>query len=222
MNSDFEVAHRTSVSPERLPGWLIRFAERHGDFASRVVPDALWLTAQDGARARLVNRWEPCTAGTADDFVVHVGRPRLFGLLLVRKGADAVGVAAGGELIAHRVSTHHVQGRTGAGGWSQQRYARRRANQTARAYRSAADDAWEVLVPHLAGLVALVTGGDRAGVLAVLADPRLAKIAGLAQRHPILPVPEARLTVLVAAAQTARKVPIELNAGAIVRHQAAG
>lgn len=216
MAGSFEVAHRTTVSPERLAGWCERFATRHGELTSSVEPDAFWLDAADGARARLANLWEPLPADLdLTGFVAHASRNRRFALLLVRKGANAVGIADGTELEVHRVSTHYVQGRTKAGGWSQQRYARRRANQANKAYQDAADDALEVLVPRLAGLAALVTGGDKAGLAQVLDDQRLAGLAALPQRHPILPVPEARLNVLIEAAQTARLVPIELDALAV-------
>ena len=50
-------------------------------------------------------------------------------VVLVRRGGYAVGVASGDRLTAHKVGTRYVQSRTAAGGWSQQRFARRRANQ---------------------------------------------------------------------------------------------
>jgi len=40
-----------------------------------------------------------------------------------------IGVASGDRLTAHKVGTRYVQSRTAAGGWSQQRFARRRTNQ---------------------------------------------------------------------------------------------
>ena len=51
------------------------------------------------------------------------------GIILVRRGGYAVGLAHGDRLTAHKVGTRYVQSRTAAGGWSQQRFARRRANQ---------------------------------------------------------------------------------------------
>ena len=210
----FEVAHRTSVPADRLPGWVERFTARHGQLVVQYLPDALLLCAADGALARLINLWEPLPADMADlaTAIQHLTAPRTFGLLLVRKGADAVGIAEGDQLVAHRISRHYVQARTKAGGWSQQRYARRRQNQARSAYRQAAEDAFEVVVPHLPGLAALVTGGDRQGLAEVLTDPRLEALARLPRRHPVLPVPDARLTVLADAVRQARSVPIELDA----------
>lgn len=216
MSAGFEVARQVSVPPDRLMGWVERFGARHGPLTAQIGPDAIELQAADGAHARLINLWEPMTdIAELGEGLAHLCRARQFALLLVRKGASAVAVADGDELVAHRVSRHYVQGRTKAGGWSQQRYARRRDNQTRNAYQQAADDAFEVLVPRLAEVSALVTGGDRAGLSAVLDDPRLTALAGLPRRHPILAVPDARLVVAQDAARQARAVPIELDAQAI-------
>lgn len=213
MAFEFTVARSVLVSAERLSGWVERFSDRHGAVASSTSSDALLLTASNGARAQLHSRWAPLPAD-ADlaDALDYLSAPRTYALLLVRKGASAVGVAHGTELSVHRVSRHYVQARTKAGGWSQQRYARRRANQARSAYQDAADDAREVLLPHLGRLQGLVTGGDRIGVAEVLADPRLSALAALAQPHPLLPVPDARLTVLAEAAVTACAIPIDLDA----------
>lgn len=220
MDAEFEVARRVSVAPERLAGWVQRFGVRHGQLDARVRPEAVTLRAADGAHARLGNLWEPLPADLElADALTHLAEARVFALLLVRKGASAVAIADGDELIAHRVSRHYVQARTKAGGWSQQRYARRRDNQARGAYQRAADDAFEVLVPRLAELSALVTGGDRPGLAQVLADARLVGLAALPQRHPELPVPDARLTVAQDAARQARAIPIELDAQAIAPSQ---
>ena len=66
-----------------------------------------------------------------------------------------------------------MQGKTKAGGWSQQRYARRRANQASQAYAEAADVVAMIILPRIDDLDAVVGGGDRAGVDEVLSDPRL-------------------------------------------------
>lgn len=220
MVADFEPVRTVEVPLERLAGWLDRFTLAHGETTTQISPDAIDLRAADGARARLVNRWEPLASGIdTDTALAHLARPRTIALLLVRKAASAVGIAEGADLVAHRVSRHYVQSRTKAGGWSQQRYARRRDNQTRSAFEDAADDAFEVLVPQLGRMEALVTGGDKVGVAAVLADPRLAGLAALPNRHRLLPVGDARLTVLADALTAARSVPIELDAQAIARPQ---
>ena len=51
--------------------------------------------------------------------------------------------------IASKVGSGYVQGRTKAGGWSQQRFARRRANQAHALWNDAADVAARILLAHL-------------------------------------------------------------------------
>jgi Actinobacteria/chloroflexi VLRF1 release factor len=132
--------------------------------------------------------------------------PRI-GLLLARKGAVAAGIADGDELVASKVGTHYVQGRTAAGGWSQQRFARRRDNQAKAAAADGSAIAGRVLLPEVRTLAALVCGGDRAAVDAILAAPQLAPLAKL-RTERLLEVPEPRHAVLVAAIAQARAVRI--------------
>jgi len=104
-----------------------------------------------------------------------------------------------------------VQGRTKAGGQSQQRFARRRDNQARQAYEAAAEHAHRVLVrENAASVVALVCGGDRAAVDQVLADPRL---RGLAERRvgPWLAVPDPRRSVLDQAVRDALSAAVEVT-----------
>ena len=102
-----------------------------------------------------------------------------------------------------------MQGQTKAGGWSQQRFARRRDNQARVAFEAAADHAVRLLVGELGGVEALVTGGDRAAVDAVLGDPRLADVA--ARRTSLhLAVGDPDRRVLDAAVRDARSAVIEI------------
>jgi peptide subunit release factor 1 (eRF1) len=128
-----------------------------------------------------------------DELVEHALRERTVGVLLVRLGGHAAGVFRGDRLVASKVGSRHVQGRTAAGGWSQQRFARRRAGQAAVAHSAAADDAARVLLGHT--LDALVVGGDRSAVDSVLADRRLAPLVPLVTGR-VLAVPDPRLKVL--------------------------
>jgi hypothetical protein len=104
----------------------------------------------------------------------------------------------------------YVQGTTRAGGRSQQRFARRRANQARAAFAAAADTAAQVLLPEAHRLDAVICGGDRAAADKVLADPRLAVLAEL-RRDPFLFVPDPRLRVLQAAPEQFRAVHITLQ-----------
>ncbi len=74
-------------------------------------------------------------------FVAAAAPPEEWGVLLVRKGGFAVARLAGDRLAESKVGQRHVQGRTKAGGQSQQRFARRRDNQARDAYAAAADHA---------------------------------------------------------------------------------
>ncbi|GAB1690591.1 acVLRF1 family peptidyl-tRNA hydrolase [Krasilnikovia sp. M28-CT-15] len=191
------------VAPERLPRWLDNFATRHGAYTE----DGLTVVAADGASAELA---APPGAPAVADLAGLLGvaaAPRRIGLLLARKGAVAVGVADGAELVTSKVETHYVQGRTAAGGWSQQRFARRRDNQARAAAADGADIVARLLLPEVRTLAALVTGGDRAAVDAVLAPPACAPVAAL-RAERFLDVPEPRRAVLVAAVTAARAVRI--------------
>jgi hypothetical protein len=198
------------VSPERLRGWLDGFSGRH-DGATE---EALTLTgASNGDTATL--HPPPGTAGVTDvdGLLRALAHPPRLALLLARKGAVAAGVVEGTEVVASKVDRFYIQGRTAAGGWSQQRYARRRGNQADAAVEDAADIAARILLPYAPGtaepVAALVCGGDRAMVEAVLADRRLAPL--VAMRDPyLLDVPEPRLAVLEEAAVAARRIRVHL------------
>jgi hypothetical protein len=201
------------VSPERLRGWVDGFAERHGGFEATLSSDEVSLVAADGARAVVGVPFLPWTAvgEPVEALVAHVTRERRVGALLVRKGGYAVGRFAGVRLLASKVDSTYVQGRTKAGGWSQQRFARRRDNQSAKAYAETADVAARLLAPYAADLDAVVGGGDKAAVIAVLADPRLTALRPLLQPR-VHPVPDPRLRVLEAFPEQFRAVEITLNA----------
>lgn len=166
------------------------------------------ITAPDGAVASLLPPWWQAAA-SLDDLVVEVQGARVVGLLLVRRGGFAVGVADGPDLVASKVGRRHVQGRTKAGGWSQQRYARRRDAQAQAAFAAAAEAAGRVLLPHRGRLQGLVTGGDRAAVASVLAESRLRPLAEL-PRGRFLAVPDPRRRVLDDAVRRSRAVVIDV------------
>lgn len=211
------------VDPHRLAGWVERFAATHGPPRIETDSDAVTLRSPDGAEAVLTLPWghPPAASDPLEGLVAEANRPHRFGVLLVRKGAHAVGVLDAGTLVASKIDTHYVQGRTKAGGWSQQRYARRRGHQADRAYAAAAQDAARVLLPQAGTLEALVRGGDAAAVAAVLADPALADLAALpGSARGVLPAPEPRLTVLLEVGRTALVVQIRLNAVATRRSAA--
>ena len=129
-------------------------------------------------------------------------------LLLVRRGGYAVGTASGDRLTAHKVGTRYVQSRTAAGGWSQQRFARRRSNQADELVAAAAEHA----VRLLTGIrpAGVVLGGDRALVAAALDDPRLAVLRDLPRRE-LFDLPDPRLEVLEKALQRGRAARVTIE-----------
>ena len=176
-----------TVPPSRLVRWLDGFGTRHGAVTTTAAPEEVRLVAEDGAEALVEVPFPPLTGDLAE----HVRRERTVGVLLVRKGGHAAGVFVGDTLVDSKVGTRHVQGRTAAGGWSQQRFARRREGQTAVATQAAADTAARVLLAR--DLDAVVAGGDRGMVDDVLQDPRLRHLQVSGR---LLDVPDPRLTVL--------------------------
>jgi hypothetical protein len=191
------------VAPERLARWLENFATRHGAYRE----EGLTLIAADGASAALQAPPGAGPAETVADLILQAQTPRRLGLLLARKGAVAVGIAEGPDLVASKVDTHYVQGRTAAGGWSQHRFARRRDNQAKAAAADGAGIVGRLLLPSVRDLAALVTGGDRVAIDLILAGPPLAPVAAL-RAGRVLDVPEPRHAVLVSAVAGARAVPI--------------
>ena len=197
-----------SVAPERLERWLTGFGERHGEVAYDVSPSSVAASAEDGALAVVAVPFPPLGELTREGLVAHVLRPWRVGVLLVRRGGYGAGVFAGGKLVDSKVGSRHVQGTTKAGGWSQQRYARRRDNQAREAFAAATEVAVRILAP--ARLDALVCGGDRRAIDTVLEDPRLKDLAGLV-RPPFLGVPDPKQMVLEQAGADARAIRIEVT-----------
>ncbi len=129
--------------------------------------------------------------------------------MLVRRGGHAAGVFDGSRLVVSKVGSRYVQGRTAAGGTSQHRFARRREGQLRDARGAAADVAARVLLPHVARMDAVVTGGDRRMLIDVLADARLAPLRALAVER-VLDVPDPRLAVLEETPAAFRAIRVRL------------
>ena len=203
-----------SVTAERLGGWVTRFGERHGLPTITSAGDPIVLVAPDGAQATIALPFGAGPWPEGQDLLSSVVeaaiRERTVGAVLVRRGGFAVGVFRGRLLVSSKVGRGYVQGQTKAGGWSQQRYARRRENQANRSYAEAADAVLMVLLPHLSELEAVIGGGDRAGVDAVLADHRLTGLRTL-RHESVLPTPDPRMRVLEAFADQFRAIRIAVQ-----------
>lgn len=185
------------VAPERLARWVAGVAAGHGPLLWSPDPGGLLGRAADGTTALLTVPFPPPVAPliSVDDVVVHSVRPRRVGVLLVRLGGHAAGIFDGTTLVRSKVGRRQVHGRSAAGGWSQQRFARRREGQVRLARQAAADLAAAVLLPGCDALEAMVLGGERTGAMEVLGDPRLAPLRPLLTGL-VLDVPDPRLRVL--------------------------
>ncbi|RZU24496.1 hypothetical protein EV645_0138 [Kribbella rubisoli] len=197
-----------SVAPSRLDRWLDGFGERHGAVRYDVTPTSVTLSAEDGSIAVVTVPFEPLDVLTREGLVAHVLAERRLGVLLVRRGGYGAGVFAGGKLLDSKVGSRHVQGTTKAGGWSQQRYARRRDNQAREAFAAATEVAVRILAP--ARLDVLVCGGDRRAVDTVLEDPRLKDLPAIV-RPPFLGVPDPKQKVLEQAGLDALAIRIDVD-----------
>lgn len=167
------------VAPERLDAWRAKFA------ANNPGP---------GSPQRVTTR----------DHFEHDP----LGVLLIRRGGYAVGLARGAALVDSKVGTRHVQSRTAAGGWSQQRFARRRGNQADELVHAVAEHTLRILPRGTPS--GLVLGGDKALVRAVLSDPRLAHLGTLPRRE-LYDLPDPRRAVLEEALRRGRAVRITLE-----------
>ncbi|MFF2243964.1 acVLRF1 family peptidyl-tRNA hydrolase [Arthrobacter sp. NPDC058130] len=190
------------VSGARLPGWVDRFAASHGALTQEQTDAGLQLRAADGTEAVLRAPWPvDGRPGTGPDAVSRLaslaGQPRSIGAVLVRRGGYSVAVVSAGAVLASKTGTRHVQSRTAAGGWSQQRFARRRANQADALVEAVAEHAARIFAGHRVEYVA--PGGDRTLAEQVLAEPVLKRYAGLA-RLAFLDVPDPRAAILKKAA----------------------
>jgi len=193
------------VPPTRLPRWVDNFTGRHGQTALTVEGGALTGSAEDGSTFAAALPFGRTYDGSprAEGVIGECAPPDRWGVLLVRKGGFAIARLHGGVLAESKVGQRHVQGRTKAGGQSQQRFARRRDNQARTAYEAAAEHAARIL-PRVQ---CLVTGGDHSAVEAVLTDRRL---SGLVVVPPFLTVPDPRRSVLDQAVLDAGAVRVDV------------
>lgn len=194
------------VPAARWPRWLENFESSHGAMTLETRDGALRGEAVDGSwfRAQLPfsvgydGPPEPTALGELS------APPERWGVLLVRKGGFAVARLERTRLIESKVGQRHVQGRTKAGGQSQQRFARRRANQARDAYEAAAGHAARIL----AGVELVVAGGDRGAVTEVLTDARLSDVRLVGTWHA---VPDPRRSVLEKVVADAQALVVEVE-----------
>jgi hypothetical protein len=218
------------IGPERLGGWLSSFAARHGALAAEPEVELVTFRAADGSVAECHVPFPPLpadqqtgetAAGTAggtaewaaiaERIAAHAVADRVVGVLLVRLGGYAAGVFAGPDqhLVASKVGSRLVHGRSAAGGTSQRRFARRREKQASEALTAAANTAAAVFGPYSGRLDAVVLGGDKRAMAGLTGDVRLRPYLDLAVDR-FLTVPDPRLTVLKGTPRMFRAIRVRL------------
>jgi len=216
-NGQGPVQRWLEISPERIEGWLASFAERHGATATTVDDHRAIVTvrAADGSTADCHTPFPPLAVsatGGGADLAAHATADRTVGVLLVRLGGYAAGVFAGAppRLVASKVGSRLVHGRSAAGGTSQHRFARRREKQAREALEAAADNAVSVFGSFGGRLDALVLGGDKRSIAVLRDDTRLRPYFAIAEDR-FLTVPDPRLAVLQDSPRLFRAIRVRLT-----------
>jgi hypothetical protein len=195
------------VPRPRIVRWLENFESSHGTVRLTLTDGRLTADAEDGSTFVAEPPFDTeLTEPTAEALERATTPPADWGILLVRKGGFAIARLTGDQIVESKVGQRHVQGRTKAGGQSQQRFARRRDNQARAAYEAAADHAARIV----GSAPVLVTGGDHAAVTAVLEDPRL-RVPAAHVCGAFLAVPDPRRRVLEAAIADACSVRMSVT-----------
>lgn len=211
------------VAPGRLVRWVEGFAERHDGVAEAGLDAAggvLTLRGVDGASAECHVPFPPVDGagaegarGLAELVAGHAARERAVGVVLVRRGGYAVGVFDGERLTASKVGSRYVQGRTKAGGWSQQRFARRREGQAKELVGAAAEACVRVLLPRVSGLDEVAVGGDARLLDHLRADRRLAPLWSRPPGRTLALTADPRHATLEACAPQLHSIRILINDG---------
>lgn len=151
------------VPADRLTGWVERFAAAHqGIDVTEDTDDGVRLRLHDGSVALLAPPWpDDGRPGRGTDLLARLAsvgvQERRLGLVLIRRGGYAVGVAVAGKLVVHKVGTVSSRSRGADQAWA---ITQRTAQEAAKIFSG---ENFEYMGP----------GGDKALVEAVLASPLL-------------------------------------------------
>ncbi|MFC8038345.1 Vms1/Ankzf1 family peptidyl-tRNA hydrolase [Paenarthrobacter sp. NPDC057355] len=181
---------RTALVPaERLHGWVERFTASHGAVEEDLDDGGLLLRAADGAEALLRAPWpadgRPGRGATELDRLASLAsQERGLGVLLIRKGGFALAAASGPTILATKSGSRFIDA------------------------KSTAEHAARIFANHR--IEYLVTGGDRALVEQVLAQPPLKTVSGRT-RLAFLDVQEPKSAALPKAAADACSLRISVT-----------
>ncbi|MCQ1986705.1 Vms1/Ankzf1 family peptidyl-tRNA hydrolase [Arthrobacter sp. zg-Y844] len=187
----------TYVSAERLAGWLERFEAGQG--ALEFVPgnEGVRVRAASGAEAELFEPWPADGrpgrgANDVERLASLAGQARTLGLVLVRRGGYAVGVAREGRLLGSKTGSPNS----------------RRANAADALVATVAEQAAAVF--SSAAPEYLVFGGDRMLAEQVADRREFARWAALPRLRP-LDVADPKAAVLAQAARNAASVFVRIS-----------
>ncbi|HLS00717.1 MAG TPA: acVLRF1 family peptidyl-tRNA hydrolase [Beutenbergiaceae bacterium] len=210
-------AHRRlELSPGRVPRWWQRFHDDHPNVTTSTHQGEVVLTSTNGSTARFVG-WYP-VGDDGDPLSSLLTRPTHVGALLIRRGGYSLGYFAsfndpdGGPITDHTTGRRYVQGRTAAGGWSQQRFARRRTNQAEALVKHVAEEGARIIKPVLThpDHAGLVVGGDEALVRDLLSTSLLAPLTSLVRRE-FFDIPSPKFAVLQQIHSRAQTVRVSVH-----------
>ncbi|WP_146361838.1 Vms1/Ankzf1 family peptidyl-tRNA hydrolase [Arthrobacter yangruifuii] len=187
----------TYVSADRLSGWLERFEAAQGTVEFVPENEGLRVRAVSGAEARLFAPWPADGrpgrgANDVERLASLAGQARTLGLVLVRRGGYAVGVAREGRLLGSKTGSSNMRRANAA-----EALAGTVAEQAAAVFSSATPEY-------------LVFGGDRVLAEQVAARREFSRWAALPRLRP-LDVPDPKAAVLAQAARNAASVFVRVT-----------
>jgi hypothetical protein len=186
-----------------------RYDTRHPGTQWVFTSSVVSASSPDGSSADFDVPLAPLRVVNLSGLVDHLGGDWRIGIVLVRRGGFAVARLVGASVAEVKVGRRHVQGRTKAGGWSQQRFARRRDNQARVAFEAAGGHVQALLGPHAGALDLLATGGDRAAAESVLELPELRALRQVPRRE-LAGLPDPTRSVLDRAVEQVRSVDVRV------------
>ncbi|WP_153505197.1 acVLRF1 family peptidyl-tRNA hydrolase [Cumulibacter manganitolerans] len=202
-----------TVPPGRIEAWFRGFEERNGRVASITAADGTTQVRTERGAAVLITDPRAASARHVAELTALLLPRESVAVVLVRRGGYSIGRGecdgSTARLERTKTGTRYVQGRTAAGGQSQQRFARRRANQTAALVVDAAQAARAVLGDRPAAVDLLVTGGDPQLVEDLLGREPLRRLR--AGRHVQVATGEPRRASLDDALDAARAVRLTVT-----------
>lgn len=202
------------ITQARLRPWIDGFIRRNGQIAAI---EQLTMSTDRGGTATISG---PLIALPQEqlrtlDQLLESCRPRLnAAVLLLRRGGYSIArVAIDGPQVTvatTKTGGGYVQGRTAAGGQSQQRFARRRDNQATKLVESADRAVRTVFGDQPTNLGLLILGGDTLLIEQLLQSTAAARLRNIPQRITV-PIGNPRRRLIEHAVELATSVQVTVH-----------